>query len=176
LKKDISGILEAREKRWKKKIRLAGKLNGTVICIRLNIPGPDKTRDIFVKFHEHLTEEFLELFSRTGADILFSEKTVTADGPEYLMVCPVDAVWIKKMAIEFEDSNEGGRLADIDVMDSDSLPLSRESLGIPPRKCLLCNSPARDCIVLGSHDISEVMAEVIRIIRNKRESRRTPAG
>lgn len=174
--KDISGILEAREKRWKKKIRLAGKFNGTVICIRLNIPGPDKARDIFVQFHENLTAEFLELFSRTGADILFSEKTVTADGPEYLMVCSFDAVRIKRMAIEFEDNCYGGRLADIDVMDSDSRPLSRESLGIAPRKCLLCKNPARDCIVLGSHDLSDVMNEVMRIIRNKRESLGTPAG
>ena len=33
----------------------------------------------------------------------------------------------------------------MDVIDADGVPMSRESVGLSPRKCLVCDNEARYC-------------------------------
>ena len=43
-------------------------------------------------------------------------------------------------------------------------PLSRESVGLPPRKCLLCGRPARQCMRARTHSIAELLSEIDRLL------------
>lgn len=42
--------------------------------------------------------------------------------------------------------------------------LSRESVGLPPRKCLLCGRPARQCMRARTHSTAELLSEIDRLL------------
>ena len=63
-----------------------------------------------------------------------------------------DPASAKLAAIELEESIPAGRLLDIDVYLPDLRPLDRVTLGLPPRRCLVCAEPAVDCIRVRRHD------------------------
>ena len=43
-------------------------------------------------------------------------------------------------------------------------PLGREVLGLPPRKCLLCGRPARECMRSRAHKTEELLAKISEMV------------
>ncbi|WEV41766.1 citrate lyase holo-[acyl-carrier protein] synthase [Bifidobacterium sp. ESL0682] len=67
------------------------------------------------------------------------------------------------MAIGFEDDFTLGRLFDIDVMKQSSVhQLSRTDLGMPPRRCMVCEKPAKECARDQTHTARELSEAVER--------------
>ena len=62
------------------------------------------------------------------------------------------------MAIEAE--NPSARLLDVDVYRPDGSQVDRAALGLPPRSCLLCSKPARECILVRRHSTQELLKRV----------------
>ena len=60
-----------------------------------------------------------------------------------------------------------GRLFDIDVLDAGGKKLSREGLGLPPRKCLLCEQPAHACARSRTHTVMELTERIESILRKE---------
>ena len=50
--------------------------------------------------------------------------------------------------------------------DDAPTPLSREALGLPARKCLLCNRPARECMRSRVHSTEELLAKITELVEN----------
>ena len=75
-------------------------------------------------------------------------------------------VQIKKLlaTIDIEETHPLGRLFDMDVYDKTGNGISREQLGAPPRRCLLCGQGAKSCGRSRSHTIEELYARVEDII------------
>ncbi len=67
------------------------------------------------------------------------------------------------MVIEAE--NPSARLLDVDVYRPDGSQVDRASLGLPPRSCLLCAEPARECILLRRHSNPELLERVDSLLR-----------
>ena len=97
-------------------------------------------------------------------------------GYEAYLLVPLPALLVKKTCCGIEDSHPLGRLMDIDVIEAgDSLPdaempsvrlLDRASLGLPPRRCLLCDQPARYCMRAHSHPQEALLTKIEQIVSN----------
>ena len=79
------------------------------------------------------------------AAVLHEAGGKSADGPCLLMVSPLPALRLKRMAVRLENEHPLGRLADIDVLTGAGTPVSRADLALPPRGCFLCGEAAALC-------------------------------
>ena len=140
-------------------------LSGFFACqITLNIPG----------YPKHLSNEisaineFRRRFTKKYRLPLRSEKII--DNPAghcwigYFCGTHREAAEAKKIAVEIEESSPEGRALDIDIVTPEG-SLSRHDLGLPPRKCVLCESPAKECAAGRKHPYDELRAEIIRLIK-----------
>ncbi len=52
---------------------------------------------------------------------------------------------------------------DIDVITRDG-PMGRDSIGMEPRKCLLCDKPARWCMRARTHTVEELLNRIGQMV------------
>ena len=72
---------------------------------------------------------------------------------------------IKQWCVEIEEATPAGRLLDLDVFTRDGRQVDRASLGLPPRRCLVCNEPAVDCMRARRHDSDDLENAVEGLLR-----------
>jgi holo-ACP synthase CitX len=76
-------------------------------------------------------------------------------GPWAALHLPGAPERVKSLCVEVEERRPWGRLLDLDVYHRDGRgdlrQLGRTELGAPPRACLVCGEPARECILLRRH-------------------------
>lgn len=80
-----------------------------------------------------------------GENIIFQEQRDLNSGFEYFAALNITAFDAKKKACQIENTHFLGRLFDIDILNEEGVPLSRESVGEQKRKCLLCSRDAALC-------------------------------
>ncbi|MFF8815714.1 citrate lyase holo-[acyl-carrier protein] synthase [Streptomyces pactum] len=73
----------------------------------------------------------------------------TPTGPVTLLLITDDARRVKLDCLRMEEHDAVGELTDADVVLP--APLSRTDLGRPPRPCLVCDEPAKRCVVSRRH-------------------------
>lgn len=147
-------ILDAREQRAQRQQVLRAQFQAPLICFTMNIPGPEKlNRDVAIGFFvgNQLLQRRL-----TGRRILHKELYQKDTGCEAFYVVDLPAKELKQLAIEIEDTDPIGRLFDIDVIDTDGTHLTREFMGLPRRKCLLCDREAVLCAGRRTHSVAEL--------------------
>ena len=74
---------------------------------------------------------------------------------------------VKKACCEIENEHPYGRLMDLDVLErvgDTVVPVSRERVGEQPRRCLLCDRPARECMRAHTHTPAEISAAIDRLL------------
>jgi len=149
----LTEILDAREARVAHQRQLLETHQKTLICFTMNIPGPVKLdRDISIGFFVGCRL----LRNSLGDKLLFAEELRKTTGCEGYFVVDIPAKEAKRMTVEIEDADSVGRLFDMDVLDIDGRKLSRESLGYPRRKCLLCEKDAAICAGRRAHPLVEL--------------------
>ncbi len=158
-------MLNAREMRSVLQKHLLQQYRKTLICLTLNIPGPVKLlpgvpeafaegcRRIEETLQEHLIliSNFRTVKEKTGYEAFYSVDA----SPEY----------VKELMIILEDQDALGRLFDIDVLNVEGVKISREELGQPPRRCLICEEPAHACSRSRRHTVEELTAKVNEILK-----------
>lgn len=162
----MNRMLEAKEKRYYKIKDLTEKYETPVLSFMLNIPGEDKNFEEAVSFHKKYVEKIKNLLEEKKIKILFEDYENLVTGMEYLAVLDGDGRLIKKLMMEVEEASLGGRLLDIDIYDKDFSQISRSSLGLPERKCIICGDTARTCIKEERHKIEELEERVREIIKD----------
>ena len=153
-------ILEDREKRKVLINQLTKKYN--VICLKANIPGLYKNlcyaKLIIYYFDKKLKEtSYFNKYvynSLDGTYVLY-----TYDKSE------VDIRYLKSKMMDLEDSEEIGRLVDLDVFGSEPVSISRSS--DKRRKCLLCSDYAANCARSQKHSYEELIKKIEEITFNK---------
>lgn len=150
----LDKILTAREARAQKQQQLLSQYKRPLVCFTMNIAGP-------VKNSELITAGF-----RLGQKLLndrfvpeYEEENIADTGCEYFYVVEGDAKAIKQQLCQIEDSFPMGRLFDMDVVTPDGTKISRQDVGLPVRKCLLCGGDARVCGRSRAHSVEELQAE-----------------
>ncbi len=159
----LEEVLENRESRRRRIDRLlADRPETTVVCFKLNIPGPVKNNQWLRKlFREGLgaIEEALDLGIKPPVVREIFPDLPT--GPEAFLVLDRDTGGVKRDMVALEDHEVFGRFYDIDVEGGPGSirpgVVSREDLGLPERKCFLCDRPAKVCASSRAHAVEDMV-------------------
>lgn len=163
---DIMQMLDARERRAHTQQQLLEQFNPCVlVSITLNIPGP-------VKNSEAITTVFASVISELDEALMPFEKLHQEDfslqtGMEFYRVLRADALDVKRVCTEFEEGHPLGRLLDIDVVEmagETPTPISRTALGMPPRRCFICNEEAKVCARSRKHTVLEMQEHIVHVV------------
>lgn len=148
-------ILEAREKRSNMQEYLLKKYNNTIICLRVNYPGTNKNSKLCKNISCSIEKIINDMF---GCSINYKFLKYTAEGRVVIFILKLDAMRVKKIAVEIEEKHILGRCVDIDVYDPSTLRcISRTELNLPKRKCYLCQEDAHVCVRNQQHTASEII-------------------
>jgi holo-ACP synthase CitX len=90
--------------------------------------------------------------------------TSDALGPFVLWCTPDSAAAVKRGCVALEAAVPAARLVDLDVYSPEGHPVDRASLAQPPRACLCCGEPARDCIRARRHRVGDLVAAAQRLL------------
>ena len=126
----------------------------------LNIPGREKTPAGSLAFFLSIFDQFSLTFPRLS----LLEKSFDALGPYAVIALQMDPREAKKHCIALETSHPAARLIDLDVYSAAGVQIDRASLGVVARCCLVCPSPAVDCIRLKRHSLEEVIAKTHELL------------
>lgn len=155
MKIDWEAILRSREARADRQQAWLKKYKTPLVSFTLNIPGPCKQSPIMDDVHE------------VGLKILCSilpvhhvQKLCENTGSEAMMAVPMDVRRIKSVTVDLEEHHPLGRIFDMDVIDSQGKHLSRQDMGLQPRRCLLCHEDARICTRNRTHPIPLLLERI----------------
>lgn len=155
-------LLASRERRVATQLMLREKHpNLTIVCLTVIMPGNVK-RNLNSLIVSHAAINAL-LGSLEGNIVdVITHDLVT--GFEAYVVTTLSQHDAKMIACKIEDNHELGRLMDIDVIDSQGIPLKRESVGFSPRKCLICNNESRYCMRNRTHSPQELNSHIQKMV------------
>ncbi len=152
-------LLAARESRQARLDACIARTGGTgcVIAVSTAIPGIDKRPDGV----ERLLDAAADMLRGAGAvQVGLHPAAMDPLGSFLLFTGPADARRMKEACVALESAAPWGRLLDLDVYGADGRPVTRRSLGLPERRCLVCDEAARDCARLGRHRDAELRNRV----------------
>jgi holo-ACP synthase CitX len=159
-----SDFLKARDERQKELDRILGEARpedaASFLFISANVPGRDKLRPGISRL---LRGALDSLHKTVGLKVLFTRRDLL--GPFHIAssnLLPLDA---KRSALVIEAETPAARLLDVDVYRPDGFQVDRAGLGLPPRCCLVCAEPARECILLRRHSNTELVERVDSLLR-----------
>lgn len=155
-------ILDAREKRWNYKCRLAVETGLTIVSVTLNIPAGCKNDKVFSDAHNIILHRLVSELRLRNFYPYMESLRYGADGPEGCIAVLGDPIEIKKICIGIE-MLPGYRIADIDVMRPDTVAVSRKDIGADDRCCFICDKSARFCIVNKSHIPDEIKEAAVSL-------------
>lgn len=151
-------LLDARDARQVKLGECIEDWYETVLMLSVNIPGPDKkpagAKAVFELGCVLVAKSF---------DVKGLQTAEDDAGYFAFFMTKDDAVSAKRKAVEIEESSPQARLLDIDIY-SGGVQTDRKSLGLPPRKCLVCGLPAAECMRERRHDADTVIAETEKLL------------
>jgi len=163
MNQNMMDILDAREQRVLRQGQLLRRLQKPLVCLTLNIPGPEKNHplaDQGFRMGCRLLENAL-----TGYPVLHREQRNTPAGWEGFFAVDAPAETLKALCVGIEDTSPIGRVLDLDVLGPQGEKLERGELGYPRRKCLLCQEDAAVCGRSRAHSLEDLREAVFGILR-----------
>ncbi|MBR7063988.1 MAG: citrate lyase holo-[Treponema sp.] len=148
----VKDIAESRERRAQQSELFLKQYNSPLVVLTLNIPGEKKVSPLYEKAFEAGVND-LKILCSEKFKIKFFCVQNDFTGYNFFMSVAEDAVAIKKITTEFEERHFLGRIFDIDVIDVNGKKISREELGFPKRKCLICENDAFVCARSRAHSV-----------------------
>ena len=161
----LAQILDAREQRAARQQLLLSQYRTPLICFTMNIAGPVKDSPL-IRAGFRLGEGLLTAqLQGSGFSILHRETDFAPTGPVGFYAVDADALTLKRLTCEVEDSSALARLFDMDVLASDGRKYSREDLGLASRKCLICSEDARICGRSRAHSVAQLQEKTNALLQ-----------
>lgn len=158
-------LLDSREQRAFRQREWLNEHSLPLISFTINMVGEVKQNTIAERAFNAGYQEILDECLSQDMAIVRLEKYTAVTGYELLIVAqPNEVKALKRAMVSIEDTHPLGRLFDIDVIDIDGRPLSRDSLGLPRRRCLVCEDEAKVCARSRRHSLSDLIAKMSEII------------
>lgn len=161
----LEDMLTERELRAATQHRLLAASGQGLVCLSMNMAGPAKDFSLLRQgFQEgcRLTEMALQ---HANIDFCLLEERQSKCGPCAFYRIDGDLKTVKTALCTVEETPSLGRLLDLDVLASDGRKLSRQELGLPPRRCLICDAEAAGCGRSRRHSVEELQRETLRRLR-----------
>lgn len=79
-----------------------------------------------------------------------------------------EANTVKQKMMAIEQTQSIGRLFDLDVLvmaNGQMKGLSRRELGLPTRRCLICEEDAKECGRSRKHSVEEMQMKIVELIK-----------
>lgn len=161
-RQDIAQVLAAKDRRVALQQKIFNKYPDQVLVdVKMNIPGPIKNNCYLIKMFKIGINELESAWIKLGYHFKLVVQLNDDSGCEnfYVLSLPIEKV--KHSTIDFEDQTPLGRLFDADVLvKSKQAAISRRDLGEQPRKCFLCNRPAKECARSRRHSVEQMQAYI----------------
>ena len=159
----LEQLLAARDARCAKQLSLTESWpDRTLVCLTVVLPGPVKRDARSLKVAEAAVAAVREVLAPT-----YKELRDLETGYEGYFLVDGALLDVKKACCEIENEHPYGRLMDLDVLErvgETVVPVSRERVGELPRRCLLCDRPARECMRAHTHSQAEIFQTIDRIL------------
>ena len=156
----LDDILAARDARVARQQALLQQ-GGMLLSLTLVAPGAVKRSPLLDAIFAAALDAIRPLVDDARARI----EAVDDSGHHALYLLDGDAREWKMRVIALENRAPLARLWDIDIIDRDGVAVSRRDLGLPPRRCLLCDDDAKTCARERRHDIAALQADIARRYR-----------
>lgn len=156
----LGELLAARELRAAKQQAYVRQYAVPLISFMVNIPGPYKDTPLSTRIFEEGLRALDEELATRKIPQIYKEVGYYVTGAEGFIAVDYDALDLKKMLVAIEETHPLGRLFDFDVIGIHLEPLSRDSIGIAKRKCLLCDEEAHACSRSRSHSLEELTQKI----------------
>lgn len=161
----LPDMLEAREGRYWMQQLLLKKYGKPLLCFTMNIAGPVKNSDLILRGFRTGQRFIRQQLETAGIRVVHQAEITVFTGNEAFYVLDGDPVQVKSLTCEVEDSTEIGRLFDMDVMDETGQQVSRKTLNLSERKCLICGGPAKNCSSRRIHSVPELQEKTRSILQ-----------
>ena len=159
----LEQLLAARDRRYERQLALVKEWpDRTLVCLTVVLPGPVKRDARSLKVAEAAVAAVQEVL-RPEVHELYDLET----GYEGYFLVDGSLLDVKKACCGIENGHPYGRLMDLDVLEpvGDTVaPVGRDRVGEEPRRCLLCNRPARECMRAHAHSADEVFRAIDGIL------------
>ena len=165
----LAKVLANREHRVLRQRAARENFGRPVLSVTLVNPGPVKDSRAARQVMAHALRALDLLLADRGWHALSREVRLDATGPEALLAVDASARELKRATTTLEDEHPLGRLWDIDVIDVAGGAVSRRSLGLTNRPCLLCGEDAHACARSAAHPLPELQDAIRKIIYAYRE-------
>lgn len=158
-------VLDNRERRVMRQRQLLEQYQKTLICFTMNIPGPMKYNEWIHAGHQLGKQQLLDMLQAARVPVIHQEEHIAVTGCESFLLVDAPADTVKKLTVQLEDSCDLGRLYDMDVISARGEKQSRERMGLPGRKCLICEQPASVCGPVRAHSAAQLWQRTEQILR-----------
>ena len=147
----LEQLLGARDARYARQLSLTEEWpDRTLVCLTVVLPGSVKRDARSLRVAEAAVEAVREVLAPT-----YKELRDLETGYEGYFLVDGALLDVKKACCEIENEHPYGRLMDLDVL---------ERVGEQPRRCLLCDRPARECMRAHTHTPAEISAAIDRML------------
>ena len=157
----LNELLASRDSRHAMQQKLLAEHSGkTLVCLTVVMPGSVKRNHQSLVVAHAAVEQMIrsyELGVRNGERLI--ERDLET-GYEAYLITPLPLLEAKRIAVQIEDTHPLGRLFDIDIIDKDGVPVSRDRVGSRPRRCLVCDREARYCMRMRWHTQEEIWERI----------------
>ena len=159
----LDQLLKARDDRYARQLALTREWpDRTLVCLTVVLPGPVKRDDRSLKVAEAAVAAVQEML-RPEVHELYDLET----GYEGYFLVDGDLLEVKRACCRIEDTHPYGRLMDLDVLEpvgNTVVPIGRDRVGEEPRRCLLCDRPARECMRAHAHPYGDIFRAIDKIL------------
>ena len=159
----LTELLAARDNRAaRQRELLAAWPERTLLSLTVVLPGAVKRDERSLRVGEAGVAAVRETLQP-----LYEEIRDLRTGFEAFFIVAADRLAAKRLTCRIEDTHPWGRLMDIDVLEADGesvRPISRTAVGLPERRCLLCDRPARECMRARTHSPEALQAALDAIL------------
>ncbi len=153
--KALERVLSGRDGRARLQRHILGSA-AFVVQVSLNLPGYPKVLPGSRTLVEAVGLRLAGRVCDDGGRVLSVWVLENGVGPAFFLgIREVRPETVKEEALSLEEKAPWGAVLDVDVL----LPggaLSRSVLGLPPRRCFLCDRPAKECARTGRHEQKEI--------------------
>ena len=156
----LDDILAARDARVARQQAMLAQ-GGVLLSLTLVAPGAVKRSPLLDAIFAAALAALRPLVDDARARI----EAVDDCGHHALYLLDGEARDWKTRMLALENRAPLSRLWDIDIIDRDGVAVSRRDLGLPPRRCLICDDDAKTCARERRHDIAALQADIARRYR-----------